>query len=48
MESVVFMEVGLLKTTSNKHFHLHFSISKELFQENCIPHKIGNSPYTAA
>lgn len=43
-QSVVSMEAVLLKTTSNKHFHLNSSISKELFQEGCIQHKSWEFP----
>lgn len=44
MQSVVSMEAGLLKTKSNKHFHLNSSISKELFQGSCIQHKSWEFP----
>lgn len=40
MQSIISMEAGSLKTTSNKRFPLNSSISKELVQESCIQHKI--------
>lgn len=44
MWNVVSMEVSLLKTTNNKHFHLNSIISKKLFQESCIENKSQELP----